>query len=377
MNFDLSVQQKQQLDEYRHYVDEMILPRANQFDEMGCMPRDVIDDMASRGYLGALLPESVGGMGLDMTSFGILSEELGRGCSSIRSLLTVHSMASFGVNRWGSKAAKERWLPRLASGEAIGVFGLSEPSAGSDPSRLKTVATKTDGGFLLNGTKKWITFGQIADVILAFAKCDERPVAFLVEAESEGVTRTPINGMLGTTASMVAKIEFDDCFVPDEHLIGAVGFGLTAVGLPALDIGRLSVASGSVGIAQACLDASVAYVHQRKQGGEYIKEYQLIQQLISNMATNLKAARLLCQQAAHCVDQRRPNGANEMFIAKYFASVSAMQAATDTVQIHGAHGCSRESSAQRLFRDAKVMEIIEGSTQIQQQVIAQHVYQTA
>ena len=373
MDFELNDWQKSSQEKFRAYVAEKIEPNANYFDEIGYIPADVISDFASQGYLGAILSKDDGGLGMDMVTFGILSEELGRGCSSVRSLLTVHSMVTFSIVRWGSQEQKSRWLRRLAIGEIVGAFALSEPFVGSDPSAIKTTATKVEGGFVLNGRKKWITFGQIADLILVFAQCDGQSVALIVEKGTLGFSCNPIGNMLGTSASMLAELHFDDCYIAESNQIGGIGFGLAIVAFPALDIGRYTVASGCVGIIQACLDACLQYVHERQQFGNYLKDHQLIQRMISDMVINLRAARLLCRHAGYLMEIGSPNVSTEIFVAKYFASTSAMQAASDTVQIHGAYGCSHDSIAQRLFRDAKIMEIIEGSTQIQQVKIAEDI----
>jgi alkylation response protein AidB-like acyl-CoA dehydrogenase len=230
---------------------------------------------------------------------------------------------------------------------------------------------------VLHGHKKWITYGQIADVFLLFAQLNGKVSAFLVERDTPGLSMIPIAGMLGTRASMLAELHLQDCVIAKENLVGGSGFGLAPIATSALDIGRFSVACGCVGIAQACLDATLAFTSTRKQYGTLLKEHQLIQQMVTDMITNVKAARLLCHHAAYLKDKGDPATLMETFIAKYFASTAAMKAANDAVQIHGALGCSSEYPVQRYLRDAKVMEIIEGSTQIQQITIANCGYQQA
>ncbi|MEM7129593.1 MAG: acyl-CoA dehydrogenase family protein [Chloroflexota bacterium] len=372
MNLDLSGQQKAFQDEFRTFVNDEIRPYADAFDTDGRIPRRLIGQLAERRYLGGLLPEEIGGLGKDAIVYGLLHEEVGRGCSSVRSLLTVHGMVGQAITRWGTNEQQAKWLPRLATGNTIGAFALSEPEAGSDPSGITSTATPQPDGYVVNGCKRWITFGQIADLFLLYVQVDGRPSALLVEKGSPGLEIVPIHNVMGTKASMIAELRFTDCFVPKENLVSKEGFGLTAVAATALGYGRYSVACGCVGIGQACLDESRSYVGKRQQFGAYLKDHQLVQQMITNMITNVKAARLLCYQAGHLMNTGSPHAMTETFVAKYFASTMASQAASDAVQLHGAIGCSHEHPTQRFYRDAKVMEIIEGSTQIQQMFIAQN-----
>lgn len=241
---------------------------------------------------------------------------------------------------------------------------------------METAVTPHNGHLRINGRKKWITYGQIADLFLVFAQYEGKPTAFLVERDRPGLTIRPLRGILGTKASMLAELHFDECEIPRDNLLGAVGFGFTAVGSSALDWGRYSVACGCVGIAQACLEASLEYSSKRKQFGVYIKEHQLIRRMITNIVTNVEAARLMCYQAGYLKDSGDPEAAMAAFKAKYFASVIANQVAQDAVQIHGANGCSDGYPVERYLRDAKVMEIIEGSSQIQQLIIAKDAYKS-
>ena len=374
MNLALTTQQTTADLADQAFVATNIAPYADQIDRAQATPVHVINNVAQQGYLGALIPVAYGGNPLDMISFGLLNQEVGRACSSVRSLITVHSMVSFAVNRWGSQALKDRWLPPLATGEIIGAFALSEPNVGSAAGEIETTATRMGGDYILNGCKKWTTYGEIAGVYLVFAKCDGKALALLLPRDTPGLTVKPIRNMLGTTGSMIAELQIDNCRVPQAQVVGPLGFGISAVALSALDLGRYSVSWGCVGLAQACLDASLAYTRQRQQFGQYLKDHQLIQQMITNMVTHSKAARLLCYQAGYLRDQGAASAMSETLVAKYFASTIAFQAATDAVQIHGANGCSTDYPVQRYLRDAKVMEIIEGSHQMQQILIAQDAY---
>lgn len=375
MKLELTPEQRSSQKAFRAFVEEAIVPYADTFDQEEYTPPDLIKKIGQQGYLGALISPEWGGRGMDMISFGILNEEFGRGCSSLRSLLTVHSMVTYAIQRWGSRQQKDLWLPRLATGEVIGAFALSEPNAGSDASGIELQARLCGDTYLLNGRKKWITYGEIADVYLLFAQCEGSIAAFLVESNFPGFRRQPLRGMVGTRASMLAELILEDCQVPVTHVVGRKGFGVASVTTSALDIGRYSVACGCVGIIQACFEASRAYTSERKQFGALLKDQQLIQQMMTGMITNLRAARLLCYNAGYLKDIGAPNTIMETWIAKYFASTAAAKAASDAVQIHGANGCSNAYPVQRYWRDTKVMEIIEGSTQIQEINIAGYGYQ--
>ncbi|MEH2072603.1 MAG: acyl-CoA dehydrogenase family protein [Nostoc sp.] len=372
---ELSAQQKNAKAEFRAFANQEICPNAGEWDKKEFTPPELIKKIAQCGFLGAILPQEYGGQKMDMITYGILNEEIGRGCSSIRSLLTVHNMVAHALCKWGNKSQKQYWLPKFASGEVIAAFALSEPNVGSDAKSVETTVTLTGDAYVLNGQKKWITYGQIADVFLVFAKCEEKPTAFLVEKNSPGFSVKPMSGILGVRASMSAELQFNNCQIPQENLVGKLGFGFSYIAATALDYGRYSVASGCVGIAQACLEACIKYTNERKQFGVYLKEHQLIRQMITQMITNVKAARLLCYQAGYLKDINDPNSIMETSIAKYFASTVATKIANDAVQIHGGNGCSSEYPVERYLRDSKVMEIIEGSTQIQEITIAESGYQ--
>ena len=326
------------------------------------------------GYLGALLPEAYGGREMNMVSLAMMHEEFGQGCSSLRSLLTVHGMAALAVLKWGTAEQREYWLKKLATGSAIGAFALTEPNVGSDAKSIETTAVLTDDGYILNGKKKWITFGQIADVFLFFAKLDGKPTSFLVEKNSPGLTIKPIGGLLGLRASGTAELNLVDCRIPKENLVGGPGFGLSHVALYSLDYGRYSIACGSVGIGQACLDECIHYSRKRKQFGEPLRQHQLIQKMITEMVVNVKAARLLCYHAGYLKDNGDPDSIMETWNAKYFASTMLDKITSDAVQIHGANGCSSEYPVERYYRDAKIMAIIEGTTQMHEVLIATNAF---
>jgi glutaryl-CoA dehydrogenase (non-decarboxylating) len=375
MDLSLSKEQQQAQTDFRGFVNRTISPNAEKYDEKEKIPLDLIAELAHQGYLGALLPEEHGGKNTDMLTYGLLNEELGSGSSSVRALVMLQNMIGQAILRWGGKEQASFWLEKIAAGNVIAGFALTEPDVGSDAKQIGTTAALDGNTYILNGQKEWISFGQIADLFLVFAQDEGKLSAFLVERNTPGLKVTSIKGMLGLRATMLAKLEFVDCSMPKDNLIGGVGFGLVPVAIDALNLGRYSVAWGCVGIAKACLEASIQHTQKRKQFGVYLKDHQLIQRMITDMMVNIKAARLLCCKAGLAMAQRHPDSVADTFNAKYFATTMATRAANDAVQIHGAIGCSQESPVQRHLRDAKIMEIIEGTTQIHQIKIAEYAYQ--
>jgi glutaryl-CoA dehydrogenase (non-decarboxylating) len=372
IRLELSEAQRQARQRCRDFVAEWVAPDAGAWDREGRMPETVIAELRRRGYLGAHLAREAGGGGVDAITYGLLTEEIGRGCSSLRSLLTVHDMVSEAVRRWGSPYLKREVLPRLARAELLAALALSEPNVGSDAASVETEAERDGDAFVLTGCKRWITFGTIADVFLVFARCGGQVAAFLVPATAVGLARQPITTVVGTRAAHLAELTLTRCRVPADHLVGRVGFGFSHVAATALDLGRYSVAWGAVGIAQACLDACLAYTSSRHQFGKPLAKHQLVQRKLTRMIVDTRAARLLCYQAGYRRSIGAPDAATDTLIAKYFASRAATRAANDAVQLHGANGLSQDYPVERYLRDAKVTEIIEGSTQIQQIAIASY-----
>jgi alkylation response protein AidB-like acyl-CoA dehydrogenase len=366
MKLELSPAQVEARRGFRAFVAEHVAPAAGQWDRQGELPLAAIELLRERGYLGAPLPRELGGGGLDAITYGLLTEELGRGCSSVRSLLTVHDMVGVALARWGSAAAKAEVLPRLARGERLAALALSEPEVGSDAAAVRTAARRDDESFVLDGRKKWITFGEVADELLVLARCEGELAAFLVPASASGVARRPLRSVVGTRASRLAEIELQGCRIGSERLLGRIGAGLSHVFATALDHGRYSVAWGAVGIAQACLDACLGYAADRRQFGVPLAEHQLVRRSLTEMIAGSRAARLLCYRAGYLREIRDPGAVPETMIAKYFASRTAVEAANDAVRLHGANGLSQDFAVERYLRDAKVTEIIEGSTEIQQ-----------
>jgi len=359
----------------RAFVDEHINPYADAYDRAGAVPEELLARIGEAGLWAPFLPPGLGGSGTDMVTFGEIHEEVGRGCSSVRSLLTVHGMLSWALQRWGSAEQLERWGPSLAAGRVLGAFCLTEPQAGSDTGAITTRAVPRGGGWVLDGAKKWITGGRRADLFLVFAQGPASTVALLVPRDTPGVGISPIDDILGTRASMLAEVTFSDVRLGPDALLGpAAGFAAGMVLTGTLDIGRYSVAAGSVGIVQACLEASAAYAARRSVGGTQLRDLPLIQAKLSEMVTDVRAARLLVADAGRLKDAGDSATIMSTWVAKYFASTAAARHAAEAVQIHGANGCGPEYPVARYYRDAKVMEIIEGSNEVQRTTIAAEAY---
>lgn len=366
---DLSNEQKIARAEFKTFVETEVAPIAATCDKAEEMSSGLLKRVGTCGYFGLTLPKSYGGRDADMITFGLLHRRIGGAWPSLRNIIASHAMVAHAVCRWGSDAVKAV-LPRLASGEIIAAFCLTEPSAGSSANSIEARASQVPGGYLLNGDKQWVTAGEIAAIYLVFARTDQGSCALLVDRDSAGVNINPVRGMLGAPASMLAHISFRDCFVPENRLVGGLGFGISHVAYTALDLARYSVACGSVGIAATCLFASRQYAAERCQFGKPIDEHQLIQKIIAEAAVNTHAAWLMCLRAGALRDRQDPSAILETAMAKYFASRVAVSVSSDAIQIHGARGCSADLPLARLYQDARLMEIIDGTTQIMEVLIA-------
>lgn len=369
---EYSQEQQQFADEVALFARERIMPFAEDIDQKEYMPEEIIKDLARSGYLAAMIPKIYGGLELDFVSIGILNEMIGKACSSVRSLLTVHGMVVMAIRKCGTREQQQKYLPKMLTGEIIGAFGLTEPDTGSDAQNIKTTAEKIGNEYRITGEKKWITFGHRADLFLVFAKAQDGISAFLIEREHSGLTTEPMNGLLGTRGAQIARVMLDHCLIPDENIVGNPGMGLSFVAVPCLDYGRYTIAFGCVGMGQACLDLSLSYVRKRKQFGVPLRKHQLIQQMITKMVVSVKAARLLCINAGELKDKKDAESIMETWNAKYYASKMVHEVTSDAVQIHGANGCSFACPAERFYRDAKIMEIIEGTSQMHEILIASH-----
>ena len=377
--FDLTLSEEQELVQRtaRDFAREKVLPRAREIDEQGRVPKELLAEMASLGFLGIYVPESYGGAGLDALSYALVTEEINRACASTGVVMSSHvSLVVDPLLHYGSDAQKDRFLRPLASGEKLGCFALSEPASGSDAAAMRTSARRDGDAWVLNGTKNFITNGASADVTLVFAQTDSQAkhrgiAAFLVEKGTRGFSVGKLEHKLGIRGSDTAQLVFQDCRVPAANLLGEVGEGFK-IALSTLDGGRISIAAQAVGIARACLEDSLAYAKEREAFGKKIVEFQAIQWKLADMATEIDAARLLVWRAATLKDR----GEDHILAAaqaKLFASDVAVRAARECVQIFGGYGYLTDFPAERHYRDAKITEIYEGTSEIMNLVIAQEI----
>jgi butyryl-CoA dehydrogenase len=377
--FDLTLTGEQELAQRtaRDFARERILPRAREIDEQGKVPAELIAEMASLGFLGIYVPESYGGAGLDALSYALVTEEINRACASTGVVMSSHvSLAVDPLLHYGSDAQKDRFLRPLASGEKLGCFALSEPASGSDAAAMRTSARRDGGAWVLNGTKNFITNGASADVAIVFAQTDAKArhrgiAAFVVEKGTPGFSVGKLEHKLGIRGSDTAQLVFQECRVPAANLLGDAAGGFK-IALSALDGGRISIAAQAVGIARACLEDSLAYAKEREAFGKKIVEFQAIQWKLADMATEIDAARLLVWRAATLKD-RGDNHILAAAQAKLFASDVAVRAARECVQIFGGYGYLTDFPAERHYRDAKITEIYEGTSEIMNLVIAEEI----
>ena len=373
MNFDLTSEQEMVQKTARDFADNEIMPGARERDREMVFPWEIIKQMSDLGFLGPTLPEEYGGMGLDYISEAIMFEEIGRADSSVRTTLSVQiSLSELPIFKFGTDAQKKKYLPKLASGEWLGCFGLTEPQAGSDAGNQQTRAIKDGSDWVLNGQKMWISNGGIANLALVFAQTDpdlkHRGItAFLIETDTLGFSSQDIHNKLGLRSSNTAELILEDVRVPAENVLGEVGKGFR-IAMFALDNGRFGVAAGCVGIMQGCIDASVKYAQEREAFGQPIGGFQLVQELIADMILDCEAARLLVYRAGHLKNKGVEN-TRETSLAKWHASEAAVKAALNAIQVHGGYGYSDEYPPERYLRDAKVATLYEGTTQIQKLII--------
>ncbi len=373
MDLELNDEQDLISETARRFADDYIIPRVRENDRAQRFDAEMARKLGEIGYLGAPVAERYGGRGLDYVSYALIVEQVGRGCSSARTVVSVQtSLVAGSIERWGSEEQKQQWLPRLCSGEAFGCFGLTEPDTGSDAANLRTRAERTATGWRLNGQKMWISLGNVAEVALVFAQTDpEREhrglACFLVPTASEGFSSTEIHGKLGLRSADTASLAFDDLELPEDALLGEVGDGFK-IAMSALDNGRYSVAAGCVGICAGCVDASVSYATERRQFGVPIARFQLVQAMIAEMIVKRDAARLLVLRAGALKDGGKPNTV-ETSIAKLYASEASVECADAAIQVHGGSGYVDDHPVERYLRDARVTTLYEGTSQIQKLII--------
>jgi butyryl-CoA dehydrogenase len=374
MQFELTDDQQMVQKTARDFATAEVLPKAAEIDREHRHPKELVARMAELGFLGIAIDDKWGGAGMDHVAYVLAMEEISRACASTGVIMSVNnSLVCDPISRFATDAQKARWLTPLASGKLLGCFALSEPEAGSDAAAQRTTAERADGGWVINGVKNWITNGPVADVCVLFTMNDRAAghrgiTAFILPMDAKGVRTGPPDDKLGIRGSKSCQIFLDDVRLSDDHLLGEVGGGFK-VAMSTLDGGRIGIAAQAVGIARAALEDALAYAQQRKTFGKAIIGHQAVAFKLADMATEVDAARLLTLRAAWLKDHKRPYG-KEAAMAKLYASDVANKAAREAIQIFGGNGYVTEFPVERHFRDAKITEIYEGTSEIQRLVIA-------
>ena len=377
MNFEFTKQQKLAQKIAREFAQQELEPRAQELDETMEFPRDAIQKMAQLGFMGITIPKEYGGAGLDTISYTLIIEELAKACASTAIIVAVHnSVCAYPIHLLGTEKQKQNYLIPLAQGKKLGAFALTEPNAGSDPASIETTAELKGKHYILNGTKIFITNGGSADIVIVMASTDRAKrsrgiTSFIMEKGTKGFYVGTKENKLGIRGSDTCELIFENCAVPAENVLGTPGDGLVSA-LTTLDTGRIGVGAQALGVAQGAMEESIKYSMERKQFGRPIADFQAIQWMIADMATEIAAARFLVQRAAWLKDQGKPFTL-ESSMAKLYASEVAMRTTTKAIQIHGGYGCMKDYKVERYFRDAKVIEIYEGTSEIQRLIIARNV----
>jgi butyryl-CoA dehydrogenase len=373
MDFDLTDEQRLISETAREFTDKELIERTRENARNHHFDLELVKKIAAQGYLGAIVPPEYGGAGLDYLSYGLIVEEIGRGDSAIRTVISVQtSLVCSGILKWGTEEQKNKYLPKLCSGEWLGCFGLTEPDTGSDAANQRTRATRTDTGWVINGAKMWISMGNYAKVALIFAQTDPQLgykglACFLVDTDQPGFKAQPIEHKMGLHASDTASIALEDVEVSDDDMLGKVGDGFK-VAMSSLDSGRYSVAAGCVGICRGCVEESVKYAKEREQFGRPIASFQLVQAMIADMVLKTDASRMLVWRAGWLKDKGRPNTL-ETSVAKLHATEASLECANAAIQVHGGAGYVDDHPVERYFRDARVTTLYEGTSQIQKLII--------
>ena len=371
---NLDDSQKMLMDQIHQFAEKVVAPKASHHDQSGEFPTDIIKQMGEMGLMGMMVEEKWGGAGLTTVDYAMAMEAISSACASSGVIMSVNnSLVCYPIQAFGTDAQKEKFLKPLASGQKLGCFALSEPGYGSDPAGLKCKAEKVPGGYKINGSKNWITNGREADYCILFATINpdlrhKGICAFIVDTKTKGFSVNKLEDKLGITASSTASLFFDDMIVPDDCLLGKEADGFK-VAMSTLDGGRIGIASQALGIATCATEASKKFAMEREQFGAPIGKLQAIQFYIAEMTTRLQGARLLTWFAAQRKDQGLPFS-REAAMAKLSAAESAMWIATKAIQVHGGYGYTKEYVVERNFRDAKITEIYEGTSEIQKLVIA-------
>lgn len=377
MNFELTEEQKALRDLAHEFARKEIAPIAAKIDETGEFPRETVKKMGELGLMGIEVPPEYGGAGLDCVSYVLAMEEISKVCASHGVVMSVNnSLVCYGLSKFGTEEQKRKFLTPLASGKKFGAYSLTEPQSGSDAGNMKTRAVLQGDHYVINGRKSWVTSGPVADYIMLFASTNlelkhRGTACFVADTTVPGFSRGKIEPKLGIRASATCECTYENYRLPVSHRIGKEGEGFK-IAMTILDAGRIGIAAQALGIAQAAYEASVAYAKEREAFGQKISEFQAIQWMIADMAMRIEAARMLIYNAATKKD-RHENFTREAAMAKLYASETAMWVTTKAIQIHGGIGYSKELPVERYFRDAKITEIYEGTSEIQRLVIARNV----
>jgi alkylation response protein AidB-like acyl-CoA dehydrogenase len=372
--YELSEEERLIQQTAREYADTEIAPVAAENDAKGRFPKEAVEGLAKLGFMGMLIPEKYEGSAVGNFSLVLALEEINRVCASTGVTMSVHnSLATSPIINFGSEKTKQKYLPKMATAELLGAYALSEAGSGSDAASLQARAVRDGNEYVLNGTKGWITSGAEADVIVVMVRTDPKERSrgistFVIEKGMKGLSMGKKEDKLGLRASSTVELIFEDLRVPAENMLGVEGQGF-AIAMKTLDGGRIGIGTQAVGIAQACLDASVAYAREREQFGKKIGEFQAIQWKIADMATDIAAARLMVYRAARLRDRGEPH-TYEAAMAKLFASEAGNKAAREAIQIHGGAGYLKDFPVERFFRDVRITEIYEGTSEIQRIVIS-------
>lgn len=381
MEFELTEEQQQMKMSVREFAEAEIAPHVMEWDESQHFPIELKPKLAELGLMGVLFPEEYGGAGLGYVEYAIAIEELSRVDGSVGISVAAHnSLCSNHIFQYGTEAQKQKYLTPLASGEHLGAWGLTEPGAGSDASGTRTTAVRNNGGWLINGTKNFITHAIHADTCVAFASSDRTKhskgiTGFIFEKGMSGFLPAKKENKLGLRASETASVIFEDCFLPDENRLGEEGMGFVNA-MQILDGGRISIAALAVGIAQGAYESAVRYSGEREQFGKAIREFQAIQFKLADMATQIEAARLLMYRAASLKDKGKRT-TRESSMAKLFASEMSVRVCEEAIQIHGGYGYTKDYPAEKYWRDSKLCTIGEGTSEIQRIIIAREILKQA
>ncbi len=375
MNFDLTDDQKLIKDMVRDFAEKELKEKAVEIDKSREFPWDNLKKMAKLGLLGMIVPEEFGGGGMDFISLAVAVEEISRVCATTGVIVAVNnSLTAYPIEHFGNDEQKKKYLPQLCNGDKIGAFGLTEPNAGSDAASIETTARLEGDYYIMNGSKRFITNGGEAGIFVVFASTNKEMKhkgisAFILEDGFSGFSRGKHEDLMGLRATANCELMFEDCRVPKENLLGEEGMGFK-IAMHTIDVSRIDIGAQALGIAQGALEEAIKYAKERKQFGKPISSFEFIQGMIADMATKVDAARLLIHKAAYIKDKTDRRFSLESAMAKWYASEVAAEVTRKAVQVHGGYGYTKDYPVERMFRESKIMELYEGTSEIQKIVIA-------